>query len=315
MKKRSTLFGIVIISTVLLFAVAWTIRWRRPSNIRPTPSQIADMHPLLSRSTFSTTKKDPLINFGPLRSNLNGYFRDNSLTGSLYFEYIPTGVSVHIRGDEKKAAASLLKVPLSMEVYKAIEMGILRSDQQITLIADDLHDGFGNLYKVGAGYTLTVEQAVKIMLIDSDNTALQALSRTLGSALPSTESVFNYLDAASVEQLPDFSVLIGARGYTSILKCLYYSCYLTPEDSQRILQYLTETPFDTRLVAGVSDPTLKIAHKIGVFQETTQSDCGIVYHPTRPYILCVMIDGHNDANTDKYITELSATVYTYITNQ
>lgn len=213
-----------------------------------------------------------------------------------------------------KAAASLLKVPLAMEIYKAIESGKLTPSQKITLTQPMLDNAFGTLYQKGAGYTLTVQDAVRIMLVESDNTAVKALSATLGNSLPNGESVFNYLDTA-VQQDADFSVLIGARGYSSILKCLYFACYLNPEHSETVLQHLSQTNFKNRLVAGVADKKIKIAHKIGVFQETTQSDCGIIYKEARPYILCVMIDGQDNQKTDWHISELSKRVYNYVNKQ
>lgn len=281
------------------------------SQIDKPGNGLASTYPLLSTRIFANNAKDPLINFSPLRSELRKYFSDNHLKGSLYFEYLHTGTEVRISGDEQQEAASLLKVPLSMELYKASELGLIDLKTKISLREEWLDSAYGTLYQKGAGYTLTLEELAKIMLTDSDNTALQAIASTMEGLLPSDESVFIYLDA-SITQAPDLSVSIGARTYSSILKCLYFSCYVNYDHSELLLSYLTETKFNDRLVAGIDDKSIEIAHKIGVFQEQTQSDCGIIYLPNRPYVLCVMIDGEDNAQTNKHIAELSKKAYQYV---
>ncbi len=307
--------SIAILVTTILFAVALLgTGYRLGRKPQTTPDDPANAYPLLSRRIFADNPKDPLINFSILRTQLNDYYSKNALDGSLYFEYLPTGTEVRVNGDEKNAAASLLKVPLAMEFYKAIELGKIDPNKQITLREEQLDSAYGNLYKKGAGYNLTLMETAKLMLVDSDNTALKALADAMEGVLTDENSVFNYLDLAAQQQT-DQSVIIGARSYSSILKCLYFACYLNKDDSQKVLDYLTQTSFTNRLVAGVPDKSIKIAHKIGVFRQKTQSDCGIIYLPNRPYILCIMIDGQDNDPTNKHIADLSKQVYDFVTKQ
>lgn len=313
MRARQITIGAVAV--VVLMAGSTIAGYRMGQNSLPVATtQPSHAYPLLSRRVFSENPKDPLINFVGLRQQFQKYFDDNQLRGSLYFEYLHTGTEVRVSGDEQQAAASLLKVPLAMELYKAAELNKIDLSQRITLRADWLDSAFGTLYQKGAGYSLTLEEAAKIMLRDSDNTASRAIADTIDGLIPPSEGVFTYLDA-SITQQPDLSVSIGARSYSSILKCLYFACYLNHDDSQRVLQYLTETSFDDRLMAGIDDPSVTVAHKIGVFQNKIQSDCGIIYLPSRPYIFCAMLHGENDSATNRHIAELSKKAYQYVKNQ
>ncbi len=274
--------------------------------------QAADYN-LLAKRLFTESPNDSWVNFSSLRNQINKYYAENNLVGSIYFEYLPTGTSVRINGDERNIAASLIKLPAAMDLYKVSELGKVNLDQTITLKQEWLDDQYGTLYQKGAGYQLTLRDAVRIMLQDSDNTALKAVSASLGTLLNADQNAFSSLDM-DYQVNKDFSISIGARSYSSTLKCLYFACYNNKEDSQTILKYLTVTPYKTRIVAGVSDKDLKIAHKIGTQLNEVQSDCGIVYYPKRNYVLCVMIQGNESPESDKKIADITKITYDFIKN-
>lgn len=274
--------------------------------------QAAD-YSLLAKRLFTEDPNDSWVNFSTLRKQINDYYATNNLNGSIYFEYLPTGTSVRINGDDQLVAASLIKLPAAMDLYKAAELGKVNLDETITLKQEWLNDQYGELYKKGAGYQLTLREAVKIMLKDSDNTALKAVSASLGNRLTSDQNVFSSLDM-DYQVNKDFTVSIGARSYSSTLKCLYFACHNNKADSQELLSYLTDTPYSTRIAAGIDDKKIKVAHKIGTQFNEVQSDCGIVYYPKRNYVLCVMIDGNESRESDKKIADISKITYDFIKN-
>jgi beta-lactamase class A len=216
-----------------------------------------------------------------------------------------------VDGDELRLAASLIKLPAAMDLYRAAELGKVDLDKKITLQESWLDGGYGTLYQKGAGYELSLRDAAKIMLTESDNTALKAIAYSTETKLTPDQRAINALDA-DISQNPDLTVSIGARSYTSFLKCLYFSCYLSKDDSQELLDYLSESTFDNRLAAGIDDKSIRVAHKIGVANTTTQSDCGIVYVPNRNYAICIMLNGDDNPQTNKHIAELSKIVYTFV---
>lgn len=99
---------------------------------------------------------------------------------------------------------------------------------------------------------------------------------------------------------------------------LYNSTYLPRESSQEILTFLSHSSFTAGLVAGVPDTTT-VAHKFGERaidpgQNISQlHDCGIVYVPRQPYILCVMTQGYDYDELAKVIAEVSRRTYDAVT--
>lgn len=268
-------------------------------------------YPLLAKRVFVYDPNDTIINFTPLRQQLNTYFSDNQLSGGVYFEYLPTGTSVRISDDSQEVAASLIKLPVAMELYKAKELGKISLDKVIALKQEWLDSGYGDLYKQGAGYKLSLDEAGTIMLEKSDNTALQAITYSIDGLIPTDQAVFNSLDV-DYHQNTDLSLSLSSKAYSSILKCLYFSCYLDQNDSEAILKKLTESDFNDRIVAGVTDKDVPVAHKIGVAGQTTQSDCGIVYLTERNYIFCALLNEPDDAASSSHIADMSKITYQFV---
>jgi len=103
------------------------------------------------------------------------------------------------------------------------------------------------------------------------------------------------------------SPVITAIQYASILKALYFSSVLMKSDSEKILDIMTHTKFEDMLLAGVPT-TVPVAHKIGLLNDQLYQDCGIVYLPERPYLLC-MISKSDEATARKRMSSISKIVY------
>lgn len=65
-------------------------------------------------------------------------------------------------------------------------------------------------------------------------------------------------------------------------------------------------------MAGINDKNIKIAHKIGVFNNQVQSDCGIVYLDNNNFVICIMIKGDDDDVTNSRIADLSKIAYDFL---
>lgn len=305
--SKALKLGLALAIIGVLAVFVW---WRLESNTYEA-SPAKDDYPLLSQRIFADNPNQVILNFSTLRQDLRNYFEEKDLQGTLYFEYLPTGTSVRAGSENQEIIASLIKVPAAMELYKAYELGFLDINKTIAIKEEWIDKSFGDLHEKGAGYELTIREAAEIMLKDSDNTALYAVVSQTEGLLPPTDSIFNALDmdfSLDSEQI----LRMNARSYSSILKCLYFSCYLSYEHSQAVLQMLTETTFTTRLPAGIDDKSLKIAHKYGTYKNTVQGDCGIIYLPGKHYLLCMMIEGVNNGTTNNYFREVSEKVYRFV---
>jgi beta-lactamase class A len=277
--------------------------------LNPRPSATADpspRYPLLAKRIFLDNPNDTLINFVPLRKALEQKFSTVTAPYSFYFEYLPTGTAIRIGGDQELVGASLLKLPAVMDLYHAGEQGKVKLDEQQTLSADVIDNQYGDLWKKGPGYKLTLRQAAKIALAQSDNTAILTIQKRTKGLLTPDDTTLSAVDADY--SLQNNQALINAKSYSSILKCLYFSCYLNPADSQEVLTYLTQSDFNSRIARPVPD-NVPVAHKIGV-QDTSlsESDCGIIYLPRRQYSLCIMVGLPTD-QADQLMADVSSIVY------
>lgn len=267
-------------------------------------------YPLLAKRILIDTPNDSIINFSQLRESIESYKIENGLTGSIYFEYLPTGTSIRIAGDDELIASTLMTIPVVMDLYKVSEEGKLNLDDSFQIKEEWISNEYGSLYKKGKLASLTYREAAHLALVDSDSTALNAIRSVTGSILQGTERSISVLDI-------DFSkddsqeINISARSYTSFMKCLYFSCHLNYGHSQEILSYLSESDTPFRLKAGIPS-NIELAHKIGTFSTSIQSDCGIVYVEKRNYALCILLKGSPEQN-NQHIAHISKMAYEYVT--
>lgn len=317
--KRFILIAIafsLIINIILIAYVAYT-----PKKTNSLASLSPQDYPLLSKRIFIENQNDLIINFVDLRKKLNTYAEahqlnsdkpENSTLFGIYFEYLPSGISIGINEKTPFVAASLLKVPIIMGAYKYIESGKLQEDTILTLQDKHLDPSFGSLWKKGVGAKISVSEAIRITLQQSDNTSNAVLFDNIPSE--TLDDVFNYLDIPN--ELDGKTPVVTAKNYSSILRSLYLSTYLSPEYSHKLLEQLTDTPFTDKLRAGVPNNVI-VAHKIGVHESTSTNksiftDCGIVFVPKRPYVLCMMMRD-TEENTRIHMSEISRIIYEYIT--
>lgn len=278
---------------------------------KDTATSASNEFPYLSKRIFLENQNDILLNFIPLREAMREYINQQSNTVGAYFEYLPSGTSIGVNDREEVKIASLSKVPLVMSVFKKIERGQMSLTDSLVIKKEDLNQEFGTLWKRGEGTKLSVEELIRLALIESDNTAYRVLLNALTPQ--EVNEVYEGLDI-QITQALDYQ-LVSPKNYSSIFRSLYLSSFLSKKNSQRILQMLTQTIFKDKIPAGMPND-IQIAHKIGVFTEIDTSkdifiDCGIIYVPNRPYILCIFVKD-TDEQAQKHMSHISKMVYGYV---
>jgi beta-lactamase class A len=269
---------------------------------------------LLSKRVLQEFPQDLLINFLDLRKDLRSKvssYGENEF--GVYFEYLPTGTSIGVNDRLEYHAASQFKLPVVMAYYHWRERTNNMQDPVITIQKEDLNSEFGDLWKKGEGHKIKLSEAVKLAIEDSDNTAAHLVARYLEAE--DFEAVYEGLD---IEFETDASgAILSAKNYSSILKALYFSSVLSKDSSQEILDLLSKTKFPDKLEAGVK-PGVIVAHKIGNFSDSegneAYTDCGIVYVPKRPYVLCMLSVGNEDKARIR-MREISRIVYNFVSSE
>lgn len=83
------------------------------------------------------------------------------------------------------------------------------------------------------------------------------------------------------------------------------------EHSEKVLSLLAQSEFDQGTASGVPKD-VRVANKFGerfIGNEKQLHDCGIVYFPQNPYLLCVMTRGKDFHELAGVISAISQMVY------
>jgi beta-lactamase class A len=302
--------SIVVIISILLNI--WLLFNGSPIKIATeTTEELHTHYPYLAKRILIENPHDLLINFMPLRTKLRSLIQNDYHNDfSIYFEYLPTGTSVGVNDRIEFYTASLIKVPVAMAYYHHQKSNGITEHPMLTIQEHNFGKAFGNLWKRGAGTKISADETIKIMLTESDNTAYSMLVDYIDPE--DMQYVFDGLDlpAKSGERN---QIIMNVKSYSSILKALYFSAIVSKDNSQHILELLTKTKFNDKLVAGIP-PDIPVAHKIGTYDLSGKivfSDCGIVYLSKRSYLLC-MASSTDEQTSRERMKTVSKIVYDFV---
>lgn len=248
----------------------------------------------VTNSTFPML--DPLRKFIPAENyitnieDLRNYLRDigdkypDSIT--IYYENINSGSNIPVHKDLRLFPASLSKLVQAILIINKIEDGKMSFDQKLKAEHTDLSSGAGVLYKTIGDQAMTVEDLLKALIIDSDNTAQNIFKHYLDFS-----DYVQFQNATGLQDLYNENGFISAKEYTRILRVLYTSNFLKPENSEKILRYMSQATFKDYLSQGIP-ADIVFAHKYGENKDyNIFADSGIVYVPGKPYMISVIIKG------------------------
>lgn len=87
----------------------------------------------------------------------------------------PNGDTFTHNADRKYGAASTVKIPLMVEIFRQIDRGERSLDDPYTLVDADRAAGSGVILELHTGITLTLNDLIYLMMAISDNTATNVL--------------------------------------------------------------------------------------------------------------------------------------------
>lgn len=247
-------------------------------------------------------------------------YQKNISFASVYFRDLNNGPWLGINAKEYFSPASLVKVPILITYLKKAETDpkILKSEL-LPIISTGSDDSIQNIkpsVSLAPDKKYTIEELLEKMIIYSDNDAYN----TLAKSLTSDEIIKVYqdldIDISKAFTNPNGNI-ITVKDYASFYRILFNASYLNQEMSERALFLLSQSQYKNSLVAGVPS-NITIAHKFGERKfldtgETQLHDCGIIYLPQKPYLLCVMTRGKDIQKSSQTIKNISSQVYQYLT--
>ncbi len=310
-KKINFYINIFLILFIIFFSVYFLDKDLDHSKIiRDNDEDFALTNPILdceysdqSSSVISYSKVDKKV--GEVESK----YGINSI--SLYFRDLNNGPWVGVNEDEIFSPASLLKTPIAMALLKYAEdyPGIL--NKKISISKEDIASNanqsitFPNVLESGKEYT--VEQVLGSMIEKSDNIAVGVIFKNIPENY--IYGVFHSIGIPYKDIRNEVNIRV--KDYAAFFRVLFNSSYLSRAMSEKLLEMLARTEYKNGIVAGVPEG-VTVAHKFGerVIGDIYQlHDCGIVYYPENPYLLCIMTKGESFLKQQSAIKELSKFIY------
>jgi beta-lactamase class A len=252
-----------------------------------------------------------------LRATINGFINDATDRGGIthaavYIRDLNNGPWIGIHEKEYFYPASLLKVPLLLAAYQKEEKhpGFLDQKVKYQKKAADTNYLFPPVQKLELGHEYSERELLRRAIIYSDNEAAALLGEAVGFG--NLVGVFDDFGIQEPSAGEDYQMRV--RTYASFFRVLYNASYINRIHSEEALQLLTESDFDNGIVAG-TPAGVTIAHKFGEREGTLENgnmqlhDCGIVYAPQKPYLLCVMAQGKTTGEILDLMRRISQATY------
>ena len=259
------------------------------------------------------------INHDNLESKLRNFIdraisENGASVVSVYYENLPGKEEFVINGQEKFFPASMLKLPMMLAYFKEAEvnLGILEKQIIFNLELPKTNYYFKPEKEIEKGKSYGVYELLNAMITKSDNNAGNLLHVFLGKE--KAEMVFRDLNLP----VPSPKDFLTVKDYSVFYRVLFEGSYIDKEFSENALHILKNTDFKNGLAAGIADD-LPIAHKFGELRGSNGQlnqlhDCGIVYYPEKPYLICVMTKGSDFEKLAEVIQGISLIAYRQMNN-
>lgn len=227
----------------------------------------------------------------------------------VYYKNLITGESFGMNEDQPFVAASVIKVPIMVEVFRQVTTGTLTLDTLLPVHEEDKVPSCGVLRMMHKGMSVTVEDLCNLMIVISDNTATNVLINTLGMETINAALQGMGLTTTRVNRLL-FDVEARKRGLQNyfapveigqLLEAMWAETLITPEASRQMIDILLNQQLNHKIpyfLRGV-----KIAHKTGEDDGVTH-DVGIIY-AQQPFVLCLSSNDTNVVATEMGFREIA----------
>jgi len=192
----------------------------------------------------------------PLEDQLTPRLAAHEGQVAVAIKHLTTGDSYAYRADEPMPTASLIKFPVMVEAYRQAAAGELDLEERVTLREDDKVPGSGILTPhFSAGLQLSLRDAIRLMIVYSDNTAtnlvlekigVSATSKTMEQmGLPNTK-IHAQVFRRETSEFPERSREFGLGSTTAAETVRLYSLLnegqlVSPAASQAMLDHLFAT--------------------------------------------------------------------------
>ncbi|HEY9059801.1 MAG TPA: serine hydrolase [Pseudobacteroides sp.] len=227
-------------------------------------------------------------------SGLDGHY-------GVYYYNLVTRESFGINEYEEFTAASTIKVPINLYLFRKIETGDVNPLGTLKYIRDDFEGGTGIIQSQSFGKKYTIKQLSRLSITHSDNVATNMLLRYLG-----INNIKNYMRSIGGTVVKDDKNVSCPRDMGIYMKHIYEFSNTNGELGMELMDSLLNTKFNDRIPA-LLPSNIKVAHKIGT-QVNTVNDVGIVFKDN-PYIISIMSKEVDENKAPGEVAKISKIVY------
>ena len=248
------------------------------------------------------------------------------------FRDLKTGDSLDINGDESFHAASTMKVPVMIELFRQAEKGWLSLEQPLLLVnqfgsivdgspfsVDAGEDSDSSMYS-RVGERVPIRELLERMIVRSSNLATNALIAVVGAGRANATA--HELGARTIKVLrgvedqkaydAGMSNSTTSRDLAILMRAIEDKRAASTKSCGEMKAILLRQEFNDEIPAGVPAGT-PVAHKTGAITAVLH-DAAIVYPKARaPYVLVVLTKNIPDEKiAQALIADLSRIVYQYL---
>jgi beta-lactamase class A len=206
---------------------------------------------------------------------------------------VTTGMTTSVNAGAEMPAASTIKIPVMVEVFRQLGTQKFDLNTRVTLLRSDKDWGSGDLAGSRVGSSYPVSRLLALMIDVSDNTATNMLIRLVGR--PHINQEMEDLGLRHT-RLTDFirsegphirwALRSSPADMAHLLRQMAKKQLIDEWSSGEMLAILRGQQHNSLLPEPLPEGT-DIAHKTGTLHDTL-NDVGIVYEGSAPYVIAVM---------------------------
>lgn len=222
-----------------------------------------------------------------------------------------------INASQIYSAASIIKIPVLIELFRSIEQNQLSLKDEVTLTDYYRAEGSGSLQFKAENSVWSIDSLARIMITESDNSATNIIMSKLGSMTDINSAIrqWGLKDTYVHTWLPD---LTGnnhttARDMATMLYNIDNNTkFLNITSREKIFDYMGHVHNNRLIQAGLGSGAL-FMHKTGDIGKML-GDAGIVFAPNgQKYIVVILANRpHNSIAGKEFIVKASETIYNYM---
>jgi beta-lactamase class A len=232
---------------------------------------------------------------------------------SIYVWEYENGKYLDINGDEQFSAASIIKLPVLVRMFKSIEPNQMTIYDEMTLTDYYKASGSGNLQYMATGGKYSLDALAKTMIQDSDNSATNMIMSKMGGMDDVNAGLRDWGVSKTYVRtwLPDLTGTnkTTAQDLAKILYNLDNPAFLNINSREYIIDYMSHVKNNKLIAAGLGEGALFV-HKTGDIG-TMLGDAGIVYAPnSQKYIIVILANRpYNSPQGKEFIVKASNLIY------